>query len=85
MPFNLAVFDIKAVNDVIEEESEIKNWYLAGHSLDGAMASSFAEDHLDQLEGLIFLPSYSAIDLTETYLPTLMVYGTKDQVMDREK
>lgn len=49
------------------------------------MVSSFAEDHFDQLEGLILLPSYSATDLTESYLPTLMIYGREDQVMDREK
>lgn len=84
MPVNLAVFDINAADTVISEESSVENWYLAGHSLGGAMASSYSEKNADQLAGLILLASYSAVDLTETDLPTLMIYGTADEVMNRE-
>lgn len=66
MPFNLAVFDINAADTVISEEPDIENWYLAGHSLGGAMAS------------------YSAADLTDKDLPALLIYGTADEVMNRE-
>lgn len=85
MPFNLAVFDINAANTVISEESDVENWYLAGHSLGGAMASSYARKNADQLAGLILLASYSAVDLTDTDLPTLLIYGTADEVMNQEK
>lgn len=85
MPFNLAVFDISAADAVINGESNVEDWYLAGHSLGGAMASSYAKNNADQLTGLILLASYSAVDLTETNLPTLMIYGTADEVMNREK
>ena len=84
-PFNLAVFDISAADAVINGESNVEDWYLAGHSLGGAMASSYAKNNADQLTGLILLASYSAVDLTETNLPTLMIYGTADEVMNREK
>lgn len=85
MPFNLAVFDINAASTVINEESNVENWYLAGHSLGGAMASSYAEKNADQLAGLILLASYSAVDLTEVDLPTLLIYGTADEVLDKER
>lgn len=84
MPFNLAIFDINAADAVIREESDVVNWYLAGHSLGGAMASSYAEKNEDQLAGLILLASYSAVDLTEEDLSTLMIYGTADEVMNKE-
>lgn len=85
MPFNLAVFDINAAAAIINEETDIENWYLAGHSLGGAMASSYAENNANQLTGLILLASYSATDLTESDLPTLLIYGTADEVMNKEK
>lgn len=84
MPFNLAVLDINAADEIISEESDVENWYLAGHSLGGAMASSYAEKNADQLAGLILLASYSAVDLTESDLPTLLIYGTADEVMNKE-
>lgn len=85
MPFNLAVFDIDAADAVLSEEVAVDNWYLAGHSLGGAMASSYAKKNRDQLVGLILLASYSAVDLTDTNLPTLVIYGTADEVMNQEK
>ncbi len=85
MPFNLAVFDVQAADEVIHTETSIKNWYLAGHSLGGAMASSYAENHAEELAGLMLLAAYSAVDLTATELPTLMIYGTADEVMNQEK
>lgn len=84
MPFNLAVFDINAADTVISEELDVENWYLAGHSLGGAMASSYAEKNANQLGGLILLASYSAVDLTESDIPTLLIYGTADEVMNKE-
>lgn len=84
MPFNLAIFDIQAANEVITQENSIDNWYLAGHSLGGSMAASYTEENGDQLAGLILLASYSTVDLTEVHFPTLMIYGTADEVMNRE-
>ena len=43
MPMNLAVFDIKAADKVYDMVSGVDEWYLMGHSLGGAMASSYSE------------------------------------------
>ncbi len=52
---NLAFFDINAAATVLTQHPEIKHWVVSGHSLGGVAASVFAKDHLDQLEGLVFL------------------------------
>lgn len=58
MPFNLAVFDENAADGMISQFPDIKNWYIGGHSLGGAMASSYASRHQDQVKGLILLGAY---------------------------
>lgn len=85
MPFGLAVFDIKAAEAIINEQSDISQWYLAGHSLGGAMAALFAENHLEELAGLILLAAYSTADLSQSKLPVLTILGSEDQVMNTTK
>ena len=82
MPFNLAVFNVNGANKVLESNSEIDSWYLAGHSLGGAMASSYTEENYDRLEGLILLGSYP---VNEAPIETLAIYGTYDVKLDLEK
>lgn len=84
MPFNLAVFDTKAGDKVMEAFPSVGNWYIGGHSLGGAMASSYAEKNADKLEGIIFLAAYPSSDLSSTGLKMLSVYGTEDEVLNKE-
>ena len=42
MPFHMAIFDANAAEDVMAQFPEIQHWYIAGHSMGGAMASKFA-------------------------------------------
>ena len=53
MPFHMAIFDSDAAEDVMTQFPEIEHWYLAGHSMGGAMASKFAAEHPDEVDGLI--------------------------------
>ena len=85
MPFNLAVLDINAADGIQAQYPEIEKWYIGGHSLGGSMAASYLADHIEEYEGLILLGSYSTADLSETDLDVLSVYGSEDQVMNREK
>ncbi|WAA11264.1 alpha/beta hydrolase [Fervidibacillus albus] len=82
MPFHLAIFHIDGADDVYEKFPEIDHWFLAGHSLGGAMASSYASEHEDQLSGLILLGAYPTDELM---IPTIAIYGSEDQVLDKEK
>ena len=85
MPFNLAVLDINAADGIQEQYPEIEKWYIGGHSLGGSMAASYLAEHIEDYGGLILLGSYSTADLSETELDVLSVYGSEDQVMNRDK
>ena len=84
MPGNLAVLDANAADGLQEEYPEVTAWYMAGHSLGGAMAANYAAAHAEDFNGLILLAAYSTKDLTGTTLRVLSVYGSEDGVLNRE-
>ena len=84
MPFHLAVFIPDAAEGIPAQFPEINNWYLSGHSLGGAMASSYLSQHRTAFQGLILLGAYSTNDLSESGLSVLSVYGSEDLVLNRE-
>lgn len=81
MPGNLAVFDSRAAEGIQEEYPEAERWYLAGHSLGGAMAASYASEHAAEYQGLILLAAYSTKDLKNSGLEVLSIYGSEDKVL----
>lgn len=85
MPLNLAVLDAHAADDLRRTHPEIDRWYIAGHSLGGAMAATCAGSHPQEYEGLILLAAYSDSDLSDTQLRILLVYGSEDGVLNAEK
>lgn len=85
MPFNLAVLNINAADGIQEKYPKIEEWYIGGHSLGGSMAASYLEKNAGAYEGLVLLGSYSTVDLSDTDLDVLSVYGSEDNVMNREK
>lgn len=58
MPFHMAIFDADAAEKVMDQFPEYQHWYMAGYSMGGAMASQFAADHPDEVDGLILLGAY---------------------------
>ena len=82
MPFNLAVLDSSAADGVINEFTNIQNWYIGGHSLGGAMAASYAANYQDKLKGVVLLAAYPTKELD---IPVLSIYGSEDGVLNREK
>lgn len=84
MPFNLAVFNSDAAEEIVTDHEEINNWYLSGHSLGGVMASSFVEKQPEEFKGLIFLASYPAGDFSAISIDTLSIHGSNDEVLNEE-
>lgn len=82
MPCNLAVLDMNAAEDVLALYPEIEEWYIAGHSLGGSMAASFAAG-CEEIDGVILLAAYSTEPLNGKQV--LSVRAGEDQVMNREK
>lgn len=84
VPFNLAIFDPNGAERIIGRHPEITEWYVGGHSLGGSMASMYAENNSDKLKGLFLFASYSTVDLSDTGLKALAVYGTEDGIMNHD-
>lgn len=88
MPFHLAVLRSDAANQVVTEIPAVEYWYIGGHSLGGAMAADYAADyHSEKMQGknfkgLILLAAYPT---KEIYMPVLSIYGSEDNVLNREK
>ena len=82
MPFNLAVLAKDAAASIPEQFPEVEHWYMAGHSLGGSMAASFAAENTAWVEGVILLAAYSTEPLE---IPVLSIRGSEDGVLDLEK
>lgn len=86
MPFHLAVFGINKADTILEEySSDYSHWYMAGHSLGGAMAASYISKHEDDFDGLVLLAAYTATDLSGLDIRTVNIYGTDDGVLNMDK
>ena len=80
MPFHMAIFDANEAQKVIAQFPEYQHWYIGGHSMGGAMASKFASDHPDQVDGLILLGAYIYGDYPDE--DTLTIYGSLNQSVE---
>lgn len=79
MPFHLAVFGINKAN-AIQQRYDYASWYIGGHSLGGAAAAIYAASH--GLDGVVLLAAYPTRALDE---PMLILYGSEDGVVNRER
>lgn len=78
MPLNLSVLDSSAADGIIAANPEIEQWFIAGHSLGGVSAASYAASR-SAIDGVILWAAYPADDgLKNTSVPVLSIYGTLD-------
>lgn len=85
MPFNLAMFGKGKAKDIIENNPDIKKWYLSGHSLGGAIVAEFYKNNPDKVKGLIFLASYPNFDMSNKQVKVLGIFASEDGLIDKEK
>jgi len=83
MPFNLAVFGKNKADDYLNQMDGIENYYLIGHSLGGAMASSYASKHVSDVDFLFLLGAYLYGDYPSNKQAT--IYGSNDLGLDQNK
>ncbi len=82
MPFKLAVLDMNAASGIVKDYPEVQHWFFGGHSLGGAMVSSWCAKHPDAVDGLVFLAAYPTKDID---VPALSLYGSNDGVLNMER
>jgi len=85
MPCNLAIMGIDRAEDIRLAHPEIETWFIGGHSLGGAAASMCLEKSAENYKGLLLLGAYSTVDLTDSGLLVLSIYGSNDLVMNKTK
>lgn len=84
MPFHLAILGMNKAGKIMDNY-DYDNWYLAGHSLGGAMAANYVSQNVDEFAGLIMLAAYPTKALVSEDLKVLSVYGDEDKILDKEK
>ena len=84
VPLRLAILEVDAAEGIAKQYPEVEDWYIGGHSLGGSAAAMYLEEHTDEFAGLILLGSYSTVDLSESDLEVLSVYGSKDNVLNKD-
>lgn len=85
MPLNLAVLDMDRADEILERYPGIDRWYMAGHSLGGAIAERYVADRDGVFEGLILMGAYCDVDLSNKDLRVLSFAGSKDGVLERDR
>ena len=82
MPFNMAAFSSHKADKVIEDNSDIENWVIVGHSLGGVMATNAIATN-DKIKGIVYLASYPSGDkIKDTGAKVLSIWGSKDGVIN---
>ncbi len=85
MPLHIAFFGIDESENIINNFNEDLDWYVSGHSLGGVAASSYAFDHQERVEGVIFLASYptKSTNFMDSEIPFLSIYAENDGLTKR--
>ncbi|OUM62565.1 hypothetical protein PIROE2DRAFT_67449, partial [Piromyces sp. E2] len=84
MPFHLAIFGKNKADSIIDENKELYDkWYIAGHSLGGAIAGYYASSNKEKVNGLALLAAYSTKPISDD-IKVVTVIGTNDKVLKWE-
>lgn len=85
MPLNLAFFDTNAAADVLAAFPQIQKWAVAGHSLGGVAASSYAAANPDKIQGVGFWASYPQGSMTTYPGQVVSISASNDGLATPEK
>lgn len=75
MPCNMAIMDTNRADRIFENHGdEHSKWLIGGHSMGGAMASKYASENGDKIDGLVLLGAYPYGDYSAD--KTIAIYGS---------
>ena len=83
MPFNMAIMGVDRADKVLEAHGDEHSlWIIGGHSLGGAMASQYASENAERIDGLLLFGSYPYAEYPEE--KTLAIYGSLNTSVEEE-
>ncbi len=88
MPLNLAVLAPNRAQAVMDAHPEIDTWAIGGHSLGGAMAARFTDEHPERIDGLVLWASYPAEGNSladQDSLAVVSIYASEDGLATLEE
>lgn len=87
MPLNLAIFGKDKAKKIQNDNPDIKNWAIGGHSLGGVSAADYAYNNPATIKALILYASYpqQKNDFSDRNIKVLSIWGTLDGVADISK
>ena len=75
MPFNMAIIDAGRADVIFENHGDEHSlWLIGGHSMGGAMASQYASENQDKIDGIILPGAYPYKEYP--FEKTLTIYGS---------
>ncbi len=83
MPMNLALFDMNAAEKYMNAYS-YDIWLLGGHSLGGVSASVYAQNHAEEVDGMMLLAAYPSVK-TDDSVKVCLLYGSEDGCLEMDK
>jgi hypothetical protein len=87
MPFGIAALGAEKADEVMAAYPEIDKWVIGGHSIGGAMAVQYTDDHTDIVDGIALWGAYPSPDddISQTSIPTVSVYASEDGLSSVEE
>lgn len=77
-PLGIALTDLDQASGAIGTYDGIEHWAVGGHSLGGVSAAMYADQHPDQIDGLLLHASYPMDDMSDADLAVTSVSGSED-------
>ncbi len=87
MRLNLAVLSPERGIAAMAAHPGVERWVIAGHSLGGTVACSFAANHPEQVSGLVLLAAYPSArtSLANLDMPAVSMVGSEDAIVDQHE
>lgn len=84
-PLGIAFFSTSYASNWVNDDTELSQWAVGGHSLGGVVASS-SEDNYGEIVGLVLFASYPSSDISDrSGLAVSSIYGTNDGLAEPER
>lgn len=83
--FNVALLNKNIAVKLKAEHPNITEWYIGGHSFGGSIAAMCLGSNLEGFQGLVMIASYALNDISDSGKKVIIIYGTEDGILDRQK